>query len=86
VLRIRAAFKTEQREARVFWRSFGDAEIAGKNTLTFPITGDGELREYTVRLSDSPNWRGAITQLRIDPVPQTSPGASVRVQSVALGK
>ena len=86
VLTIHAALTSPHRRAKVFWRTLDEPKFAEKNSANFDVNGDGEFREYRVRLADSPGWRGAVIQLRLDPVPAGAPGAAVRLRAVTLGK
>ena len=86
VLTFHAALTSPHHRAKIFWCTLDEPKFAEKNSAYFDVNGDGVFREYRVRLGDSPNWRGTVIQLRIDPVPEGTPGASVRVRSVMLGK
>jgi hypothetical protein len=80
MLVLDAAFTTSEREAQVFWSTAAEAGFVEKRSLRFPIVGDGERREVRVRLGDSPEYRGLIVQLRLDPVNEA--GGSMRLHSV----
>jgi hypothetical protein len=54
------------------------------HSLPFPIQGDGTMRTYTVKLSDSPLYRGGLMKLRLDPAEQ--PPGSLRLRSIRLEK
>ncbi len=86
VLTVHAALVSPHARAKVFWRTLDEPNFVEKNSATFEVNGDGEFREYRVRPGDSPNWRGTVIQLRIDPVPAGAQDASMRVKSVLLGK
>ena len=85
-MKFYATFKTRHREAEVFWRRFENGKSVPGGSMTFPIQGDGQWREYTVRLADSPEWRGAIVELRLDPVPSGAEGEWFDLGSVGFGK
>lgn len=82
VLVIDAAFTTPEREAQVFWCAAVEDGFVEKRALRFPIAGDGERREVRVRLADSPEYRGGIVRLRIDPA--SAAGGSMRLFAVRL--
>lgn len=82
VLEIDAAFKTASDQANVFFRPHGTRAFA--KTVMFKTTPDGTRRTYRVRLADSPEYRGGMLQMRIDPVPQGKPGDQVKIYSVRL--
>jgi hypothetical protein len=80
-LHLRAAFKTNQDFARVFWTRHGQP---GHKGVVFPIKSDGEFRMYEVKLSDSADYTGMITGLRIELTEQPHPGDEVRVESIGF--
>jgi hypothetical protein len=82
-LYLRAAFKTEQKTAQVFWTTFGDKRAKVANLTIVP---DGEFRTYELRLADSPDWKGPITSLRFDPVPGAKAGEWVKVKSIGFAR
>jgi hypothetical protein len=83
MLYIRAAFKTGQGFARVFWSRFGENGYAG---TVFPVTGDGEYRSYEIRLGDSKEYTGVVTGLRIELVEKAREGNEVRVKSIGFAE
>ena len=86
-LYIRAAFKTKATRATVMWRTGGpNGQGFGQNNVAFEITGDGKYRTYVVDMSASPKYKGAITQIRFDPVPNGTKGDLVKVQSIAFSR
>jgi hypothetical protein len=80
-LYVRAAFKTGQAFARVFWSRYGEKGYAG---VVFPVKGDGEYRTYAVRLADSKEYTGNVTGLRIELVENAREGDEVRVKSISF--
>jgi hypothetical protein len=85
-LRIEAAFKTGQGQATVFWKRFDDDRFTGAKSLTFQIRPDGEYHVYEIDLSASPEYRGAITGLRLDPAEAGNKGDWVKIRSIAFDK
>ncbi|MBV9850350.1 MAG: hypothetical protein JO250_11805 [Armatimonadetes bacterium] len=83
---LRAAFHTGSDSAQVFWKRFDAPDFSESQSLTFPILPDGRYHTYVVNLSASPEYRGAITGLRLDPEPAGRPGDFIRVQSIRLGR
>ncbi|MGC8625695.1 MAG: hypothetical protein ACP5VQ_10600 [Phycisphaerae bacterium] len=68
VLYIDAKFTGAHGAARVFWRGIDTPGFSAGNSLTFPIRGDGHYHIYAIRLAASNTYRGAMIQLRVDPV------------------
>ena len=80
---IEAAFNTTEPTAQIYWRTL-DANFSEAQSVRFPIQGDGSMRVYTVKLSDSPAYRGAILQLRLDPADR--PAGSMKLRAIRLEK
>jgi hypothetical protein len=83
---IDAAFHATQKQAVVMWQSHAQASFANKAALNFPIQTDGEFHTYVIRLADSPEYRGGMIRLRLDPVSQGEPGAWMKLRSVRLAR
>lgn len=83
-LRIEAAFKTRETQARVFWKRFDDDHFATAKSLPFAVKPDGEYRVYEIDLSASPEYRGVITGLRLDPIEAGSKDEWVKVRSISF--
>ncbi|MFZ4509124.1 MAG: hypothetical protein ACOYON_15660 [Fimbriimonas sp.] len=81
---IEAAFDTTQKDGRIFWARADAPGFSGERSLPLAVVGDGKFRKYTVDLSSSPEYRGAIVALRWDPVPGGEPGALVRIRSIGF--
>ncbi len=85
-LYLYAAFKTTRKTGAVWWRGFHNRGFAPARRVFFPIHGDGRYHHYVVNLSGAKTYRGAMIQLRIDPVRKGQPGAWVKVRSIGLGR
>lgn len=85
-LRIDAAFKTQQKQAVVFWKRFDDDRFTAAKSMSFEIKPDGEYHVYEIDLSASPEYRDAITGLRLDPVEAGSKGEWMKVRSISLAR
>jgi hypothetical protein len=83
-LKIEAAYSTKQTQARVFWKRSDAPEFDLTRSVSFAIIPDGKYHTYTVDLSASPEYRGAITGLRLDPVEHGGKGDYVRIRSISL--
>lgn len=83
---LEAAFHTSDGHARVFWSRADDPHFSGAKSVTFDVVPDGKFRRYVVDLSASPEYRGAITGLRLDPEPSGRAGDWVRLRSLSLQK
>lgn len=83
-LTLEAAFRTPDREARIFWQRREDAGFSAVRSLAFPILGDGKTRKIVVDLSAAPTYRGPIVRLRLDPGEQGGAGEWVRLRSIRI--
>lgn len=68
----------------VFWQRHGADSPGPRDSLAFPITGDGVRRVYEVPLSAAPGYQGAMIRLRIDPLPAGAPGDGAEIYEVRL--
>lgn len=81
VLIVEAAFENMAApQMQVFWSSLEEPGLSQERSLRFAGTVDGKYHEYRVRLTDSPAYRGTITQLRLDPADHA--GGTVRVRAI----
>ena len=85
-LTIQAAIKSPHRNATVYWRRLGQPAPGPQDSQDFPINGDGEYHRYVVKLSDAKSYTGAMIQLRLDPVPEGSEGAWMKLKYLVLSK
>lgn len=81
---IEGAWQTTGALAQVFWSRHDREGLRDDQSGRFPVTADGQMRTYAVDLGASPEYRGAITGLRIDPVDAGGPGESVRIRSIGF--
>jgi hypothetical protein len=65
--------------AQLFWATTVSSQSEA-NSLRFDVIGDGQLHDYKIDLTKSPQWRGLITSLRFDPV--NRPGVKVGIDEI----
>lgn len=85
-LDVQAAFHTGSNRATVFWTRADAPDFSDVRSLSFDVIPDGKPHRYQVNLSASPEYRGAITGLRLDPEPAGRVGDWVRLQAISLQK
>lgn len=83
---IRAAHHTQNTQARIFWKNFGDRTFSQEKSVTVTIISDGTYHNYDVPLASSNHYRDIITALRFDPVTSGSKGESVQIQFISYKK
>ncbi len=86
LLTLEAAFQTREKTGQIFWSTLEHPGLSEERSVSFPIQGDGQMRLYTVKLADSVRYRGVITGVRIDPVPQGHRGDWVRIRQISFSK
>ena len=84
-LTIEAAFSNAQTNATIYWRRLDNKDFAEKQAQSFVVMPDGLYHHYEINLGLSPEYRGVITQLRLDVLSASNLTARVRVKSVTLG-
>jgi hypothetical protein len=71
-------------KARLLWKRLGHAQFEPNQTLAFDLVPDENLRTYQLDLAASPEYRGLITGLGIDPVAEPHPGGQMAIKSIKL--
>jgi hypothetical protein len=84
ILYIRAAYRTKNKIAEVFWETTDRPGFPPEQSVRFAVEPDGDLRTYEVNLSQSPSYRGQIRRLRFDPVEGGEVGDFVDVESISF--
>ncbi|HEX73179.1 MAG TPA: hypothetical protein ENN65_07675 [Candidatus Hydrogenedentes bacterium] len=69
--------------AQLFW-TIGNRGTSESVSCRFPLSQDGEWREYVLNLREHPRWRGRISMLRFDPCDIS--GAKVQVRHIAFDR
>jgi hypothetical protein len=83
---IEAASHTGRNDARVYWRSFASKHFSEAESVKFSLNSDGAYHTYRIKLSDNPAWKGAMIQLRFDPVSVGAAGEWIRIKSIVMQK
>jgi hypothetical protein len=85
-LYVRAAHRTGNHVAELFWRTREHPEFGPERRVRFPVEPDGEFHTYEVDLSRSAGYRGTITGLRFDPVEAGAGGQQVDIAFISCKK
>ena len=67
-IEIKIANQASNTTAEVFFSTDSAPGFAPARSKGFAITNDGTYQTYSISFSGNPDWKGKITQLRIDPV------------------
>ena len=79
---IRCAHTTAEKNAEVYFRCFGQTGFTAEQKISWQVANDGKFHSYELDLSKHAKYRGAITQLRFDPVASGKPGEFIMVESI----
>ena len=52
----------------IYWQTADEPEFAQERLVSFRLTSDTEFSDLLIDLREHPEWRGTITQLRLDPL------------------
>jgi hypothetical protein len=81
-LYLRAAFRTTQTRAEIFWSVPGEG-FSAERKIEFEIIPDGKFHIYTIDLASAPKYTGTITGLRFDPVSSGARGDYMDIASLS---
>ena len=83
---VEAACHSGRNDSRLYWRRLSDAGFDDTRSESLALTSDGDFHTYRIKLSDHPNWKGPMTQLRFDPVGEGAKGDWIRIKSIEFEK
>jgi hypothetical protein len=69
---------------RVYWKRLDDDKYDARKSLALEINPDGEFHTSSLDLGSSPDYRGLITGLAIEPVAPPRPGDELAIKSIVL--
>lgn len=82
-LYLDAAFHTKQSTAELYWSRHDAPGFAAERSVRFDVQPDGKRRVYAIDLAASPEYRGLIAGIRLDPVASGGPREFVEVFSLS---
>jgi hypothetical protein len=86
VLFIRATTNAKKPAAQIYWQRVGDKNFGPKQCADFTLTADGVPHTYEIKLAESPEYTGSISQLRFDPVADGTVGEFIEVEYIGWKK
>ncbi|MDB5291378.1 MAG: hypothetical protein JWL69_2619 [Phycisphaerales bacterium] len=86
ILYIEAACHAAQPHGRVYWRRHDSPNFSADKSIPLELIADEKYRVYEVPLESSPEYRGSITGLRLDPVAAGGAGDFIHIKSISLRK
>jgi hypothetical protein len=95
-LTLQAAFTSGPGKARVFWEHFDSGNPGAlkpvrppahkRGSVEFAVIPDGQFHTYVVDLAASPDYRGAISRIGLEPCSAGRPGDRVKIKMISLRK
>jgi len=70
-------------KGQLFWTTLTSPESEA-NSIRFPVSGDGQWHTYRLDVGASPNWRGKIVRLRLDP--NDHAGSHIEIAQIQVTK
>ncbi|MDR1141423.1 MAG: glycoside hydrolase family 99-like domain-containing protein, partial [Planctomycetaceae bacterium] len=83
IIRMKVSETGSAERAQLFWSTV-TSPISETNSLSIPITVNGQFQDYVFDLKSKKNWRRQITGLRFDPV--NSENKKIEIESIRLEK
>lgn len=78
------AYTGQATTALVFWKRLDDDQYDTRKSLAVPLNPDGNFHTYHLDLASSPEYRGLIVRVAIEPVAQPRPGEEMTLKSLVL--
>jgi uncharacterized repeat protein (TIGR01451 family) len=82
-IRMKVSGTGSAERAQLFWSTV-TSPVSEANSLSVPVTADGQFHDYVFDLKSKKNWRRQITSLRFDPV--GSENKKIEIESIRLEK
>ncbi len=81
---LEVAYQGQAATARIFWRLLDDDKFDISKSLTVELKPDGKFHTYHLDLASSPEYRGLLTGVAIEPAAQPRPGDEMALRSIVL--
>jgi hypothetical protein len=78
------AYTGQATTARVFWKRLDDPNLDARKSLPLDQKPDGRFHAYRLDLASSPEYRGLIIGLAIEPVSAPRPDEEIAIKSVVM--
>jgi hypothetical protein len=84
VLDLEIAYSGQATTARILWKRIDDDKFGLAKSLPLELNPDGAYHTYHLDLASSPEYRGLIIGLAIEPVEKPRPEEEFAIKSVVL--
>jgi hypothetical protein len=83
-LDLEIAYTGQATTARILWKRIDDDKLNAAKSLPLELKTDGTFHAYHLDLASSPEYRGLIIGLAIEPVEKPRPGEEIAIKSILL--
>lgn len=83
-MELAVAYQGQPATARIFWKRLDDDNFDMRKSLTVELNPDGKVHTYSLDLASSPEYRGLIVGVAIEPVAQPRLGDEMAIRSIVL--
>ncbi len=84
VLALEIAYEGLPTTARLFWKRLDEEGYNHRQSLTLELNPDGAFHSYRLDLASSPEYRGLLTGLTLEPTEKPRPGETMSLKSIML--
>jgi len=86
VMSLEIAVTGQVTAARVFWKRLGEAGFDSRRSLLVELRPDGVYRTCRLDLAASPEYRGLVIGLAIEPASDSGPGDEIAIRSIRMSR
>ncbi len=83
-LTLRLAYTGPATGLRIFWKRLDNDAFAAGRSLDLVPNPDGKFHRYELNLASSPEYRGLLIGLALEPLKQSHAGEELRIKSIVL--
>ena len=83
---LELAYTGQPTAARLFWKRLDDDHFDSKKSLALDLNPDGRFHTYHLDLASSPEYRGLIIGLALEPVSSPRPGEEIALKSIVMSR
>jgi hypothetical protein len=83
-MELEIAYTGRGKSVRIYWQRLDDATFDRKKSLDLLVDAGGKFHPYRLNLAASPEYRGLIIGLAIEPVGEPFEGDEMAIKSIAL--
>ena len=81
---LEIAYTGQATTARIFWKRLDDPNLDARKSLPLDLNPDAKFHTYHLDLASSPEYRGLIIGLAIEPVSAPRPDEGMAIKSIMM--